>query len=297
MRVFPRGFCSLLELRPVAVRAQGGPLLVAVLLGRGALVGVAVRRLLNGDVEPVTALAVGEGQHHTLGQQVILLRGHTLEYAVDHRHGLGAGDALVGTEATVGVALDPAIACRELDIGLSPVTGDVAEAVSRLVQLGEQGDDLGHLGAGDGGVRAEHAVGITADDTGVAQGGDGVVVPVAALDVGVRVRGRPILLTGLVGQQTEEDGAGLSAGDVAARLHRAVGITHDVSIVIRSIQRGLARRGGGDHGNIGNVAVGVGDGQRGVLIGPFKLPACDLQRVTLLRDCDRQSVGLFIIGL
>lgn len=62
MRVFPRGFCSLLELRPVAVRAQGGPLLVAVLLGRGALVGVAVRRLLNGDVEPVTALAVGEGQ-------------------------------------------------------------------------------------------------------------------------------------------------------------------------------------------------------------------------------------------
>ena len=150
MRVFPRGFCSLLELRPVAVRAQGGPLLVAVLLGRGALVGVAVRRLLNGDVEPVTALAVGEGQHHTLGQQVILLRGHTLEYAVDHRHGLGAGDALVGTEATVGVALDPAIACRELDIGLSPVTGDVAEAVSRLVQLGEQGDDLGHLGAGDG---------------------------------------------------------------------------------------------------------------------------------------------------
>ena len=64
MRVFPRGFCSLLELRPVAVRAQGGPLLVAVLLGRGALVGVAVRRLLNGDVEPVTALAVGEGQHH-----------------------------------------------------------------------------------------------------------------------------------------------------------------------------------------------------------------------------------------
>ena len=233
MRVFPRGFCSLLELRPVAVRAQGGPLLVAVLLGRGALVGVAVRRLLNGDVEPVTALAVGEGQHHTLGQQVILLRGHTLEYAVDHRHGLGAGDALVGTEATVGVALDPAIACRELDIGLSPVTGDVAEAVSRLVQLGEQGDDLGHLGA----------------------------------------------------------------GDVAARLHRAVGITHDVSIVIRSIQRGLARRGGGDHGNIGNVAVGVGDGQRGVLIGPFKLPACDLQRVTLLRDCDRQSVGLFIIGL
>ena len=95
----------------------------------------------------------------------------------------------------------------------------------------------------------------------------------------------------------EEDGAGLSAGDVAARLHRAVGITHDVSIVIRSIQRGLARRGGGDHGNIGNVAVGVGDGQRGVLIGPFKLPACDLQRVTLLRDCDRQSVGLFIIGL
>ena len=53
MRVFPRGFCSLLELRPVAVRAQGGPLLVAVLLGRGALVGVAVRRLLNGDVEPV----------------------------------------------------------------------------------------------------------------------------------------------------------------------------------------------------------------------------------------------------
>ena len=287
MRVFPRGFCSLLELRPVAVRAQGGPLLVAVLLGRGALVGVAVRRLLNGDVEPVTALAVGEGQHHTLGQQVILLRGHTLEYAVDHRHGLGAGDALVGTEATVGVALDPAIACRELDIGLSPVTGDVAEAVSRLVQLG----------AGDGGVRAERAVGITADDTGVAQGGDGVVVPVAALDVGVRVRGRPILLTGLVGQQTEEDGAGLSAGDVAARLHRAVGITHDVSIVIRSIQRGLARRGGGDHGNIGNVAVGVGDGQRGVLIGPFKLPACDLQRVTLLRDCDRQSVGLFIIGL
>ena len=99
MRVFPRGFCSLLERRPVAVRAQGGPLLVAVLLGRGALVGVAVRRLLNGDVEPVTALAVGEGQHHTLGQQVILLRGHTLEYAVDHRHGLGAGDALVGTEA------------------------------------------------------------------------------------------------------------------------------------------------------------------------------------------------------
>lgn len=200
---------------------------------------MAVRGLLHGDVEPVAALAVGEGQHHTLGQQVILLRGHTLEYAVDHRHGLGAGD---------------------------------------------------------GGVRAERAVGITADDTGVAQGGDGVVVSVAALDVGVRVRGRPILLTGLVGQQTEEDGAGLSAGDVAARLHRAVGITHDVSIVIRSIQRGLARRGSGDHGNIGNVAVGVGDGQRGVLIGPFKLPACDLQRVTLLRDCDRQSVGLFIIG-
>ena len=37
----------LFELRPVAVRAQGGPLLVAVLLGRGALIGVAVCRLLQ----------------------------------------------------------------------------------------------------------------------------------------------------------------------------------------------------------------------------------------------------------
>ena len=205
---------------------------------------MAVGRFLHRDIEPLTALAVGEGQHRIVGKQMALHRGHTLEHAVDHGHGLGARDVLLRLEAAVRIAGDPAVARGQLDISLCPVAGDVVEAILALVELGKERDNLGHLGAGDGCVRTERAVGITADDARIAEGGDRVVEPVASVHVAVSVRRHPELVAAVVGQQAEEDRRGLGAGDVAAGSNHAVRITHNVGVVVVSVQRRL------DNGNV-----------------------------------------------
>ena len=208
---------------------------------------MAVRRLLHGDIEPVAALAVGEGQHYALGEQVILVGGYTLKRTVHKRHHLGAGDGRIGTERAVGIALDPAHLRSNGDGLIRPVFGGHIGELHTLDGLGvrELREHRGELGAGNGLVGTERAaLGGVNDHAGLFESCDAVVVPRTGLDVGEAALGREILIARLVREQTEENGRDLGAGDAAVRAHRAVGIAHDVGVVIARVQRGLARGGG-----------------------------------------------------
>ena len=165
-----------------------------------------------------------------------LLGRDTVEHAVDHRGGLGTGDVALGAERAVGIARDPAVARGELDIRLRPVARDVREAALALVELGEQRDDLCHLRARDGRVGAERAVGIAVHDAGLRHGGNRGVIPRIRRHVGISVGLGQVRAAALLRQQAEEDGRRLGAGDLAVRLHRAVGITDDVGEVVVRVQ-------------------------------------------------------------
>ena len=175
----------LFKLGPVAGLAQLGPLFI---LGvRLELVVVAVRRFLNGEVVPGVRVRVVRPDRH-VREKIVLGLGLAVEDAVDERHGLGTGDVALGTKRAVGIARDPAVVVGDADLVLGPVGRDIAELRGRLVAVRvEAGGNGGELGAGDGGVRAERAVGITRDDAHGAQGRDRGVVPVGARHVGVAV--------------------------------------------------------------------------------------------------------------
>ena len=150
------------------------------------------------------------------------------------------------------------------------MTGDVLEALGILVKLGEHGNDLCHFRTGDGCVRTEGAVGIAVDDAGIGERGDRVVEPVARLDVRVGVVLRPVEIAGFIGEQTEEDGRDLGAGDGALRLHRAVGIADNVGIVVSLVQLGSNRRIVGRCGLSDEVCrKGVGLATPGLFNGDF----------------------------
>ena len=124
---------------------------------------------------------------------------------------------------------------------------DVAEISSRRVGLVvKTGCDSRELSAGDRRIRIELAV-RALHDAHSAQRRNRVVVPCAGCYVGVAVGLGRICIAGLVGQQTEEDGRDLSAGDAVLRTDGLVRVADDVSIVIVTVQTGryIIRNGNG----------------------------------------------------
>ena len=110
---------SELVLRPVDVFDQLFPLLVDG-VGSGSGVAVVVGGFLHIIVVPCAGLAVGPGQHAF--QHVLLAADAAVQDAVDHGHGLRTLDVLVGLEGVVGIAVNPAVAGSQLDVGTGPVS-------------------------------------------------------------------------------------------------------------------------------------------------------------------------------
>ena len=65
---------------------------------------------------------------------------------------------------------------------------------------------------------------------------NGVVVPCAGGNIGVLVGAREVLLAHVVGQQAEEDGRDLGAGDGILRADLTVAIADDISEVVGRVQ-------------------------------------------------------------
>lgn len=120
---------------------------------------MAVGGFLDVEVVPLGGIHVVGPLVH-VGEQVGRGLGLALEHAVDHGHGFGAGDVLVGLEGAVGVALDPVVVVGDADLLGGPVADDVGEG-GGLAGLGlvKAGGDGGKLGTGDGLVGLEGAVG------------------------------------------------------------------------------------------------------------------------------------------
>ena len=267
------GGCSenlLFQFGPVAGLAKLGPLLELVLLG---LVVVAVGSLLYVQIEPLRNVRVVAPLDHIV-VQILFGLGETLEDAVDERHCLGTGDLVVRTEGTVGITGDPAVVGGGADLVLRPVGRDVAEISSRRVGLVvKTGCDSRELSAGDRRIRIELAV-RALHDAHSAQRRNGVVVPCTGCYVGVAVGLGRICIAGLVGQQTEEDGRDLSAGDAVLRTDGLVRVADDVSIVIVTVQTGryIIRNGNGRSavvaatGAAAAAVLRVGVGEYGVLL-------------------------------
>ena len=155
-----------------------------------------------------------------------------------------------------------------VDVILGPNAVNVREEVFALVGgLEEAHGDGGKLRPGDVPVGLKGAVLVAVNDAGVGEGRDGVVVPVILAHVAVGVGLAPELVPALVGEEAEEDGGHLGPGDVPLGLHVAVGIAHDVGIVVLGVQLGL----------VAGVGVGVGIGVRlgiGVYGWPVVLLLC-----------------------
>ena len=108
----------LLQLRPVTDREQFGPDLVRILFVvsvHGVLVGVG--GLLDLFIVPGGLRVVGPNDH--VVQQVVLV-GVPVDGAVDHGHGLGPGDELLGAEGAVGIPIHDAGVGRLVDVILGP---------------------------------------------------------------------------------------------------------------------------------------------------------------------------------
>ena len=119
------------------------------------------------------------------------------------------------------------------------MAGDVGEGRGGLVAVGvEAGSDGGELGAADGVVGLKGTVLIALDDTHLAQGRHGAAEPVAVLHVVVAIALGHVGLAGLVGQQTEEDGSHLGAGNIVLGPHVVVAVADDISVVVLPVQPG-----------------------------------------------------------
>ena len=199
---------------------------------------MAVGGFLDGQVVPSGLVHVVDPGLHVL-VQVVLGFGQAVEHAVDEGHGLGTGDLLVGLKGTVLIALDPAVVGGDADLVLGPVAGDVGEGGGGLVTVGvEAGGDGGELGAADGVVGLKGAVLIALDNPHLAQGRHGAAEPVAVLHVVVAIALGHVGLAGLVGQQTEEDGGHLGAGNIVLGPHVVVAVANDISVVVLPVQAG-----------------------------------------------------------
>ena len=97
-------------------------------------------------------------------------------------------------------------------------------------------DERHGLGTGDVALGTKRAVGITRDDAHGAEGRDRGVVPGGGGHVGVAVGLGQVLVADVVGQQTEEDGRDLGAGDVVLRADLAVAVADNIGEVIGRVQ-------------------------------------------------------------
>ena len=250
---------SALERVPVALGEFGCPVLDVA----GPLVFVAVRGLLELGVVPYSGPVVRPGVHLGLGQEMVRI-GRAAQGAVYDGAGLGAGDALVRAVDVARVALyEPQLRRDGHKVLVPGARRNVREDIlgAYVLVLEEADGDLRKLGSGYAGVRAEGAVLIAAEDAHAAEGGDGVVIPGGFRHVAVAVCLRPELVPGLVGEEAEEDGGDLGAGDGGVRLYRAVLVADDVAEVVRGVQpvRPVDRLGRG-HGDIGDGwDVGLAD--------------------------------------
>ena len=193
--------------------------------------------LLDLFIVPGGLGVVGPNDH--VGQQVVLV-GVPVDGAVDHGHGLGPGDVLLGPESPIGIPIHDAGVGGLVDVVRSPVAGNVGEEILPLIgRLEEASGDGGELGPGDVPVGLEGAVLVAVQDPGIGQGGDGVVVPGVGIHVGVIVGLAPEFIPALVGEEAEEDGSHLGPGDIALRPDGSVGIAHDVGVMVLGVQLGL----------------------------------------------------------
>ena len=225
----------LLQLSPVAVLAELGPLFVLVCL---ELVVVAVGSLLHSEIVPCGSIGIIRPLDHAV-EQIAAVLGQTVEYAVDKRHRLCASDILIRTERTIRIAVDPTLVCGDTDLILCPVGCDIREFRGRIrVLIVEASGDCGKFRTGNRGIRRERAIVMTLYNAHRGQRGDGVVEPLTACHIGQAVGLGGICGADFLGQQTEEDGCYLSTGNAVLRTNGAVRIAHDVSIVVIAVQTG-----------------------------------------------------------
>ena len=189
------------------------------------------------------------------GQQMILV-GRTAQHAVEDGHGLSAGDVLVGTERTVGEAVDDAGFSGLVDVVFCPVVFNVGELVGAGIgHLEEAHRDSGKLGTGDRRIGAERTIGEALDHTGTGHGRHGRIAPGIRLDIRVGVALAPQLVAGLIRQHTEVDGSHLAAGDLILRMGHTVLAADDVGVVVGLVQVGQRHIIIGDDGLSAATAI------------------------------------------
>ena len=160
-----------------------------------------------------------------------------MQHAVQKRRCLGAGEVAFRTEHRFAASFHPAIAVSLADRILGPVAGNVGERrVGRLGSLVKARDHRGEFRARDGGVRAERAVGIAADDAHLRERGHRRGVPRSIRHIAVSVVLRQILHTHIVLEQTEEHGRHLGAADASVRANSAILVTEQVGVMILAVE-------------------------------------------------------------
>ena len=101
-------------------------LIIVVLIGHALVdprIAMGVGRFLDFLVVPGIGSVVRPDDH--VGKHMLFFH-RTLQHTVDERHGLGTGDGLIGTEAAVRIAVDPAKLLGQCDVCLL-YTSDAAE--------------------------------------------------------------------------------------------------------------------------------------------------------------------------
>ena len=110
--------------------------------------------------------------------------GLALEQPAGDGHDLGAGDVLLRAEGAVRVARDPAARGSEIDILRAPVAvGHVGERCLARSQFFRAAGNGSKLGARDGRVRTERAVGIAGQNLELFKIADVVGIPLAGRNI------------------------------------------------------------------------------------------------------------------
>ena len=118
---------------------QSSPILHTV----GLDIVVDVGGLHGLEITPVRAVQVGElNQVGLVVNHVVTVR-RAAQHVVDNGGHLSAGNLVVGTKVSIGIAADPAVAGRLGNVGVEPVAAghvaEIAHGVLRLIGEG-QGD-------------------------------------------------------------------------------------------------------------------------------------------------------------
>lgn len=200
--------------------------------GAGIIVGVG--GLHDGVVGPVGLRQIHEAdQLVRVAVDVALVRVAAQHVVHDDRH-LSTGDGVIGTEAAVGVAADPAVGGSLSHVGVVPGAGahiGVGTAGAGGI-VGKGQCDSRKLSAGDGSIGTESTVGIAAQHTQAGQGIHGLGVPRAGGHVGEGLSDLHVL----VQQQGIEHLSHLGAGHVLVGLERAVRIAAEEGVVLVGLQ-------------------------------------------------------------